>query len=48
MGQGLHTKMIQIASKTLNVPYENIHYLETATDKVDCENEQKDLNTLDY
>ena len=34
MGQGLHTKMIQVASKALGVPYEKIHLTETATDKV--------------
>eukprot|EP01102_Stenamoeba_stenopodia_P001184 TRINITY_DN11030_c0_g1_i1.p1 TRINITY_DN11030_c0_g1~~TRINITY_DN11030_c0_g1_i1.p1 ORF type:complete len:524 (+),score=121.83 TRINITY_DN11030_c0_g1_i1:81-1574(+) len=31
MGQGLHTKMIQIASKSLNVPVESIHICETST-----------------
>jgi xanthine dehydrogenase/oxidase len=34
MGQGLHTKMIQVASRALNVPIENIHISETATDRV--------------
>ncbi|KAG5679787.1 hypothetical protein PVAND_009325 [Polypedilum vanderplanki] len=34
MGQGLHTKMIQVASRVLNVPMEIIHIQETATDKV--------------
>jgi xanthine dehydrogenase large subunit len=34
MGQGLHTKMIQVASKALGVEYEKIHLTETATDKV--------------
>ncbi|XP_072388344.1 xanthine dehydrogenase-like isoform X1 [Diabrotica undecimpunctata] len=34
MGQGLHTKMIQVASRALGVPVENIHISETATDKV--------------
>lgn len=34
MGQGLHTKMIQVASKTLGIPTENIHIAETSTDKV--------------
>lgn len=34
MGQGLHTKMMQIASRVLKVPIERIHIQETATDKV--------------
>ncbi|XP_045109509.1 xanthine dehydrogenase/oxidase-like isoform X2 [Portunus trituberculatus] len=34
MGQGLHTKMIQVASRTLDIPTELIHISETATDKV--------------
>lgn len=34
MGQGLHTKMIQIAANALNVPIEDIHTVDTATNKV--------------
>ena len=34
MGQGLHTKMIQIASTTLRIDSVNIHIAETATDKI--------------
>lgn len=34
MGQGLHTKMIQIASRILEIPMEKIYISETATDKV--------------
>lgn len=34
MGQGLYTKMIQIAANTLNIPDSNIHIAETSTDKV--------------
>ena len=34
MGQGLHIKMIQIASTMLKIPLERIHIQETATDKV--------------
>ncbi|KAF2076171.1 hypothetical protein CYY_002524 [Polysphondylium violaceum] len=34
MGQGLHTKMVQIAARALNVPLENVFIAETATDKV--------------
>ncbi|XP_065173588.1 xanthine dehydrogenase-like [Atheta coriaria] len=34
MGQGLHTKMIQVASKALNIPVEKIHTSEASSDKV--------------
>lgn len=34
MGQGLHTKMIQVASRVLGISVEKIHISETATDKV--------------
>lgn len=34
MGQGLHTKMIQVAARALQIPPERIHILETATDRV--------------
>ncbi|CAG8481826.1 9875_t:CDS:10, partial [Acaulospora colombiana] len=34
MGQGLHTKMLQIAAETLNVPLENVHLMETSTNVV--------------
>ncbi|KAG0722910.1 Xanthine dehydrogenase/oxidase [Chionoecetes opilio] len=34
MGQGLHTKMIQVASRALGIPADLIHISETATDKV--------------
>ncbi|XP_008556718.1 xanthine dehydrogenase [Microplitis demolitor] len=34
MGQGLHTKMIQVASRILKVNPDKIHISETATDKV--------------
>jgi len=34
MGQGLHTKMLQVAAQTLNVPLEKCRIDETATDKV--------------
>lgn len=34
MGQGVHTKMIQVASRALEIPVEKIHISETATDKV--------------
>lgn len=34
MGQGLHTKMIQVASRALGIPAEWIHVKETSTDKV--------------
>jgi len=34
MGQGLHTKMVQVASRALKVSPEKIHIMETSTDKV--------------
>eukprot|EP01124_Arcella_intermedia_P006821 TRINITY_DN14117_c0_g1_i1.p1 TRINITY_DN14117_c0_g1~~TRINITY_DN14117_c0_g1_i1.p1 ORF type:complete len:1314 (+),score=314.98 TRINITY_DN14117_c0_g1_i1:452-3943(+) len=34
MGQGLHTKMIQVAATALNIPTDRIYIAETATDKV--------------
>lgn len=34
MGQGLHTKMIQVASRALGIDASNVHISETATDKV--------------
>ncbi|KAK6051012.1 aldehyde oxidase and xanthine dehydrogenase, molybdopterin binding domain protein [Cooperia oncophora] len=34
MGQGLHTKILQIAARVLDIPIEMVHIHETATDKV--------------
>lgn len=34
MGQGLHTKMLQVASRALNIPVSMIFISETSTDKV--------------
>lgn len=34
MGQGVHTKMIQIAARALDIPIDRIKVIETATDKV--------------
>uniref|UniRef100_A0A182T8S9 Xanthine dehydrogenase n=1 Tax=Anopheles maculatus TaxID=74869 RepID=A0A182T8S9_9DIPT len=34
MGQGLHTKMIQVAATALQIPFDMIHCSETNTDKV--------------
>ncbi|KAL3674239.1 hypothetical protein V7S43_000197 [Phytophthora oleae] len=34
MGQGLHTKVIQVAARAFNVPHEQIHIEETSTNKV--------------
>jgi xanthine dehydrogenase/oxidase len=34
MGQGLHTKMVQIAANALQTPLDQIYIVETATDKV--------------
>ena len=34
MGQGVHTKMIQIAANTLQIPIDKIYIAETSTDKV--------------
>ena len=34
MGQGLHTKMIQVASRALHIPTSKIHISETGTNLV--------------
>ena len=34
MGQGLHTKMVQVAAQTLGISATKIHVMETSTDKV--------------
>ena len=34
MGQGLHTKMTQVAARALQIDVERVHVAETATDKV--------------
>ena len=34
MGQGLHTKMLQVTSRALNIPISYIFISETSTDKV--------------
>ncbi|KAJ8045852.1 Xanthine dehydrogenase/oxidase [Holothuria leucospilota] len=34
MGQGIHTKMLQVASRTLRIPMEKIHCAETSTSAV--------------
>ncbi|KAF3688302.1 Xanthine dehydrogenase/oxidase Xanthine dehydrogenase [Channa argus] len=34
MGQGLHTKMVQVASRVLGIPYSKIHISETSTNTV--------------
>ena len=34
MGQGLHTKMVQVCSKVLDIPYQLIHIQETSTSLV--------------
>jgi xanthine dehydrogenase/oxidase len=33
-GQGLHTKMLQVASRVLEVPMDKIYFSESSTDKV--------------
>lgn len=34
MGQGLHTKIIQVAANSFGIPHENVHIAETATNTV--------------
>jgi xanthine dehydrogenase/oxidase len=34
MGQGLHTKMIQVCAEYLRIPVSSVYISETATDKV--------------
>lgn len=40
MGQGLHTKMCQVAASALKVPLSSVHISETATDKVGVHSSQ--------
>ncbi len=34
MGQGLHTKMVQVCAKLFNIPYSSVHIQETGTNLV--------------
>ncbi|KHJ97695.1 putative xanthine dehydrogenase, molybdopterin binding subunit [Oesophagostomum dentatum] len=34
MGQGLHTKMLQVAARCLDIPIEKVHIFDTSSDKV--------------
>lgn len=34
MGQGLHTKILQIAARCLEIPIDKVHIHDTSTDKV--------------
>jgi xanthine dehydrogenase/oxidase len=51
MGQGLHTKMVQVASRALDVPAEKIYFSESSTDKIPnatatCGSMGSDLNGM--
>ena len=34
MGQGLHTKMVQVCAKLLDIPHEKVHIQETGSNLV--------------
>ncbi|XP_013387039.1 xanthine dehydrogenase/oxidase [Lingula anatina] len=48
MGQGLHTKLIQIASRALQIPVRKIHINETSTDTVPNATATNSSTSTDY